>query len=513
MSEGGALREIAARFGIEFDDEELSKGVQSIGGAIDRLKEFGQLLAANEFVQRVREFADQFEEDAGRIDDASQTLGLTAGEFQALGYAATQGGLNAEQATASWATLNRNIAAAAQGSKAQADAFRALGVSVKEADGTTRPLLDVAMDMAEALDGIEDPARRASLAQQAFGEGGRRLLTILKSGEGGLSALTAEFGQLGGALDQESIEAAGAYGDEMNRLRVAQDGLRATLATALLPILTGVAQKTREWMVTIGGMLRQSEAAKAALLVLGAIAAAVAIKVLIAWAPVLIPLAKMALIVAAIILVLDDLITTVNGGDSATRRFIDGMLGVGATAGIVRGLAEGWEALKFILSEVVTWGSRVWRELGDNLTYAQRWFGDLFTSIDRWFSTVGDGMFAGIWRSFTSFFRSVGQALMRIPGMSALSNIFGEIGSNIRMAYNLPGGAPQRPSTPGTQAATTRAPAAARTTNVQQQNHTTINVSGAGDPAAVAREVDRRQRETQNAGLRAAQGALTREAG
>lgn len=512
MSEGGALREIAARFGIEFDDEELSKGVQSIGGAIDRLKEFGQLLAANEFVQRVREFANQFEEQAGRIDDTSQTLGLTAAEFQALGYAAEQGGLNAEQATASWATLNRNLAAAAQGSKAQAGAFSALGVSLKNADGTTRSMRDVVADLAPALEGITDPARRASLAQQLLGENGRRLLTILKSGEGGIAALTQEFEQLGGALSQESIEAAGAYGDEMNRLRVAQDGLRATLATALLPILTGVAQKTREWMVTIGGMLRQSEAARAALLVLGAIAAAVAIKVLIAWAPVLIPLAKIALIVAAVILVLDDLITTVNGGDSATRRFIDGMLGAGATVGIVNGLKEGWEALKFIIAEVVTWGSRVWRELGDNLSYARRWFGELFDDIDRWFNSIGNGIFSGLWQGFLSFFRGVGNLLGRIPGMSALGNALAEMGTNIRMAYNLDN-AGRRPTAPGTQAATTRAPTAARTTNVQQSNTTTIQVNGTGDPAAVAREVERRQRDGQNAALRAAQGALTREAG
>lgn len=509
MSEGGALREIAARFGIEFDDEELSKGVQSIGGAIDRLKEFGQLLAANEFIQKVREFADQFEEDAGRIDDTSQTLGLTAAEFQALGYAAEQGGLNAEQATASWATLNRNLAAAAQGSKAQAAAFRTLGITLKNSDGSTRSMRDVALELAPALEGISDPARRASIAQQLLGENGRRLLTIMKAGEGGIASLTQEFEALGGALDQESIDAAGAYGDEMNRLKVVQDGLRATIAAGLLPILTSIVTKMREWFVSTNRVLRQSEAVRAALLVMGAVAAAVAIKVMIAWAPVLLPLAKMALIVAAIIIVLDELISTFNGGDTILRRFIDSMLGAGATAGIVHGLKEGWEALKFIIAEVVTWGSRVWRELGEGLTGAQRWFADLFASIDRWFNTVGDGMFAGIWRKFTDFFRSVGQALMRIPGMTALADALGSVGSNIRMAYNL--GGPPAPSPSGRRAATAPAPAAARSTTVQQSNSTTINVNGAGDPAAVAREVERRRRESAQSELRVAVGALNRE--
>lgn len=144
----------------------------------------------------------------------------------------------------------------------------------------------------------------------------------------------------------------------MNRQRVAMDGLRATIATALLPMLTEGARKTREWMVAFLGAVRQSEFVRAALLVLGAVAAAVAIKVLIAWAPVLLLLAKIALIVAAIILVVDDLLVLFRGGDSAIGRFFDSMVGVGASRNFVLALKEAWEGLCLVVADVGAWMSR-----------------------------------------------------------------------------------------------------------------------------------------------------------
>ena len=513
MSEGGALREIAARFGIEFDDKALTKGVQSIGGAIDRLREFGQLLAANELVSRVREFADQFEEQAGRIEDTADTLGLSTTEMQALGYAAEQGGITAEQATAAWATLNRNIAGAAAGSKTQAEAFRALGVSVKNSDGSTRSLLDVTMDAARALDGIEDPARRAARAQALFGEGGRRLLTILKDGEGGVAALAEEFGQLGGGLTEDAIAAASAYGDEMNRQRVAMDGLRATVATALLPMLTEGARKTREWMVAFLQATRQSEGVKAALLVLGAVAAAVALKVLIAWAPVLFPLAKIALLIAAVVLIVDDLLVLFRGGDSAIGRFLESMVGVGASRTFVLALKEAWEGLKLVVVDVGGWMTRAWAQFQRDLAEAWQGFQLLFADIGRYLDRITFGIFRGLWEQLRGFFAQIGRGIARIPGFSTLADSFRSLGREWQtLVFN------QNPATgavaarnPGSQLATTpRAPA--RTTTVQQTNATTIQVHGAGDPAAVAREVERRQAGATQAALRGAVAAVGREA-
>jgi hypothetical protein len=318
-------------------------------------------------------------------------------------------------------------------------------------------------------------------------------------------------------------------------LRVAQDGLRATLATALLPTLTVVAQKTREWMVTIGGMLRQSEVAKAALLVLGAVAAAVALKVLIAWAPVLLPLAKIALIIAAVILVLDDLIVTVEGGDSLLRRFIDSTLGIGATRNMITALGEAWAGLKQIIADLAPLGQLVARGFSMSFQIAMSPFRAIL-----W---MGQQVF-GFWRTLFSW---VSNQLSRVVRFAApllerlgLGNVARQLSATFEMGPNATRALenltdPNQWATlasplqavaddwrrtvfnvnPTTGRAEQRvaagAPGRAVTTNVNAPVTTNITVAGAGDPAAVAREVERRQRGAQNAGLRAAQGALTRE--
>lgn len=514
MSEsGGSLREIAARFGMAFDDKELVNGNKLIESTIGKLQKLGAAFAANEVVGAIREFADAFEEDAGRIDDASQTLGLTAGEFQALGYAATQGGLNAEQATAAWATLNRNIAAAGAGGKAQAAAFSALGVSLKDADGSTRSMRDVVMDLAPALEGIEDPARRASLAQQLLGENGRRLLTIMKDGEGGVAALAAEFEDLGGALSQESIEAAAAYGDEMNRLKVVQDGFRAAIATQVLPILTEVARRTKEWMVEVLKITKNSELAKSAIIALGVAATWTALKMLAAWAPLLIGAASVLAALALLALGIEDITTLVQGGDSAIGRFVERFVGVGAASVLIAALKEAWAGFVLLLHDAVAAAPRVWASLKDGGREVLAWLSNLFGGEGGWFYRI--------------VIRPAVFAMQRIASALGLDQLAARVSAFVQekrgewrdLVFNQAPNGQVRSRTGdfASTSANTRTvaapagPAAARAANVQQTNSTTINVTGAGDPAAVAREVERRQRDANNANLRTAAGALARE--
>lgn len=512
MSEGGALREIAARFGMAFDDKELVNGNQLIESTIGQLQKLGAAFAANELVGSIREFAEQFEEQAGRIDDSSQTLGLSAGDFQALGYAAVQGGLNAEQATAAWATLNRNIAAAGSGGKAQAAAFSALGLSLKNADGSTRSMRDVVMDLAPALEGISDPARRASLAQQLLGENGRRLLTILKDGEGGIAELADEFEELGGAMSQESIEAAGAFGDEMNRLQVLQDGFRAALATELLPILKEGAQKTREWMVELLKVVKNSELAKSALIALGIVGAAAALKMLLAWAPMIVSAGLMIAAFALLALGIEDVTTLVQGGDSAIGRFVERFVGIGAASALVGALKEAWAGLRLMIDDAVRTLPLLWDSMTRGARDAYNYVVGLFGGEGGWFHrwVVRPAMDA------------MGR-LARSLGLDRLAAAVGNYVQSVRedwreLVFNQgPNGQVRaRSGEFASTSANTRtitAPGARTsvTNNVSAPVTNNIQVTGAGDPATVAREVERRQREATAAGLRTAAGALTRE--
>lgn len=507
MSE--ALREIAARFGIEFDSEELQKGVQSIGGAIDRVKEFGQLLAANKLVQVARDFATNFAAQATQIREAAQGLRVGAVDMQAFTFAAQDAGLNAAQASAALGTFSEVLRNA---TRAGAQQFRSLHVAIRGVDGAARPMQDVLDDVAGAIGRIENPARKAALAKRYFGENARLLLPILRDGKGGLAALRDEFEALGGGVSQEAIDVARQYSDEVRRSQLVTDAWRSTLATQLLPWISEATRITREWSVGLMLAVRQSEAVRAVLLLLGITAVATATKVLIAWAPVILPLLKIAAIIAAVILVVDDLMVLFRGGDSAIGRFIDSMAGVGASRTFIAALAEAWEGLRLVVTNVGSWMSRVWAQFTRDLSDAWEGFQMLFRNLGSFLDGVTSGIFRGLWDKITYFFTTMMRGFSRIPGLGALSESLSALMRDWQGLVFNQGPNGQVQTRRQVAAAPGRTPTRSTTTNVQQTNTTTINVQGAGDPAAVAREVERRQRDTQQAGARAALGALRREA-
>jgi hypothetical protein len=352
VAEGDALREVFAEFGIEFDDAQLQQGSRSVGGMVARVRELGAMLAGNAIVSAIRDFANSFEQQAGALQDSASALSITTDELQQLRFAATAAGLSTEAADAALLRLQQSAAGAASGSKAQAAAFRAIGVDARDSSGHVRNLSELSDEVAAGLGRIEDPSRRAQLAVDLFGRSGARLATVMHEGEGGVAALRAELGTLGGGMLPEAIDAANAYGDATDRNKVAVDALRSVLATSLLPLLTLFVQKLTDVEAWLVKTARGTHVVELALVALGGAATVQAAKMLRAWAPVLLPFAKMALAIGAVVLVVDDLITLVNGGDSAIGRFLDSMAGVGTSQRFAQELRDSFEGLKLFLGDI-----------------------------------------------------------------------------------------------------------------------------------------------------------------
>ena len=547
---GDALREVFAEFGIEFDDEELQNGSRSVGGVIARVRELGAVLVGNEIVGAIREFANAFEEQAGALQDSASAFGVTTRELQELRFAAVSAGLGAGQADAAMQRFQQSVAGAAAGSKAQAAAFRAIGVNVRDSNGQVGDLSDLMDGVAAGLGRVEDPARRARLAVDIFGRSGARLATVMHEGEGGLAALRAELDTLGGGLLPEAIAAANDYGDATDRNKVAVDALRSVLATALLPALTWLVKRLTEAEAWLVRTARGTHVAELALVALGAAGTVQAARMLRAWAPVLLPFAKMALAAAAVVLVLDDLWTTFQGGDSATRRLIDGMTSVGATARFVQELRDAWEGFRLWLGDfrgdlrvVGEFFSSTYTEARDGVTalvagiaagardivapFVDAWntiraafdatFGPIIARINALVETARG--FAGLDTVAGGAARALRGLLPGAPSLPSLSSSTGTVGK--ALANDDPNrlgadgwiagalaewrdvfsGANASLAPP---AATQRvaAPASARPA-VNRTTHTTVNapvtISGVSDPEAAARAAARQIRERERA--------------
>ena len=146
----------------------------------------------------------------------------------------------------SFITLSRNIRNAGEGSKAAKKAFEELGVS--QDDLKKRNTQQVLLEVADGLAKIDNPARRAALAQQLFGRAAQGLIPVLAQGRKGVQD-ALDTTQKYGAFLPKSVKGINQAVDAQRELALAGDGLKISFTTAVLPSLVAVSQKVLDFIV------------------------------------------------------------------------------------------------------------------------------------------------------------------------------------------------------------------------------------------------------------------------
>lgn len=345
------LRDILARFGVQVDAGPLLALDAGIGAVVGQLQGLGQALAAGFAVQGLANFVDSTVNAADELNDLSQRLNVNTESLQAWGLAAGLNGLSAEEMHHGLGILQRSLGQAVTGNSTARQAFHRLGVEIRGADGATRDLDAVFLDVAESIARTEDPARRAALAQSVFGRSGATLVPLLAQGREGLVALRAEYRRLGGGASREMIARSAELNDNMDRLDLATFSLRTRLVNLLLPTLISASERAI-WLA--GAFIEaadKSHVLEAAIVVLGTIAVVAGLSVAAAWAGPILVFGLVAAAVIFLILLVDDLITLFSGGTSVIGGFIDEMFGIGAATEMVEYLTAAWEGLTMAVGE------------------------------------------------------------------------------------------------------------------------------------------------------------------
>jgi hypothetical protein len=119
----------------------------------------------------------------------------------------------------------------------------------------------------------------------------------------------------------------------------------APILNSILPVLSDFARKARDVVGALQQQFQNSTIVRASLIALTGIVAGLAIgfgilasESIIALAPIYAAAAGAALAILAIAAGIDDVVVTMEGGDSAIKAFIDSLFGVGTTAQAVDGL-------------------------------------------------------------------------------------------------------------------------------------------------------------------------------
>lgn len=184
-----------------------------------------------------------------RFAKMGRQIGVSAEEMQEIGYAANRSGADLEQVRAALAKTNLAAFQASKGNQEAADKFRTLGVSVKNADGSLKGSTQLLEEIADKIAQVEDPTKRTALAMRIFEEEGSKLIPFLEGGGQGLRDLRARARELGHVIDNETAAASEGLVDSLTDLNLSSQGVFQRLGAALIPTMKRLADSTTNALI------------------------------------------------------------------------------------------------------------------------------------------------------------------------------------------------------------------------------------------------------------------------
>ncbi len=399
------LRDIVARLGIDLDKRSFAEANRQVDKTVKGLKETPA--AANAALASIGQFFGAAAIAFGGLkivelgSDANETLNVLNAAFgenaQAVQNWASEFATGAgrsefamrEMAGQLGSVLNplmeRNAGVASEMSTQFAGLAVDLGSFFNKSDDVALGALRSGLTgEAEALKQFGVVMNEATLAAFALSTGITKNVKDMSIAE--KTALRYEF-----ILDQTSLaqgdaaKTAAGWANATKGLLGALRDLGTRIGLAMLPAM--------EKLVAVGTSLvrgfveleKGSNFIKAALIVLSAVATRAAIGIIIAWAPVIIPILKFAAILTIAALVLDDFLTFMDRGDSVIGHFIDQIFGPGSASAAVDNLFEAWDKLTFFWTDsVVPAMETVGSVIFDVAQGATEFWGRFFDSWGMW---------------------------------------------------------------------------------------------------------------------------------
>ena len=183
-------------------------------------------------VKAVQDYASVGDE----IDKMSKRTGFSAESLSKLRFAAEQSGAELSTVEKGAKRMAAVLLDAELGLKTSTDSLELLNLNLTDFDAISPD--EKFFKFAQAISKVEDPTRRAALAQKIFGRAGTELLPLFQEGEEGLAALSAQAEKLGIVYSQKAAADAAEFKDAQNALGKALQGFLAKGIAPLLPKLT-----------------------------------------------------------------------------------------------------------------------------------------------------------------------------------------------------------------------------------------------------------------------------------
>ena len=329
----------------------VAPALQPAQGVVQTLKNSWRELSAVVAGAGVTAALVSIADSARDIRQTATALHLTTRGLQTLDYAAEQSGVSIDSTRSALQALQGQITSAALGEQGAMTNLGFLGLSRQELESMDAS--ERFSRVAESLRKIQDPARRTGVAMRVFGGAAADLQPLLAKTPDELRKMAKEFDELGGGLGSDQIEGVAAWDKQMSKMRVGLTSLRASLAQTVLPVLSALSTALSgiaKWFQDVNRSAKGLEVAGIAVVVAGimklvsVLRGAAALDLNKSFMSV-VKWLGIAVAIAAVALVVQDLIHMFQGGRSVIAEFIDKFAGLGTADRMVRNIKAGWKEM------------------------------------------------------------------------------------------------------------------------------------------------------------------------
>lgn len=245
---------------IKKSSQSLSSFERKYGQVGGNMMKFGgKLLAASTTVGgAIIGMAKSTADYGNTAAKTARSVGMDAEEFQKLSYAAKYAGVDQQKLSASMVRLNKNIVAAAGGSKAAQQTFKDLGINLKDSAGNLRAPNEILADIADVFSSTEDGAGKTALAYELLGRSGADMISLLNGGSAGLKTMGAEAERMGLVISNDAAHASEDFCDNLDRVTDSIRGVVFQMGAAMMPAINNTAIKIKEAITKVTEWLREN---------------------------------------------------------------------------------------------------------------------------------------------------------------------------------------------------------------------------------------------------------------
>lgn len=342
---------------------------------------------------------------ADDLNTLSKVTGIGTQDLQKYSYAADLVDVSTEAIAKSNKKLAKNAYEAANGSKSQAEAFSAIGVSVTDANGELRDSEAIFQDVITSLGSMTNETERDAIAQKLMGKSAAELNPLIEDG-GETYKRVADTMQKYGLdyVDQETLDKANEFNDQLDTMKLLGSVAFAQVGSQLAGYLAPALEKVVDLVGKFAKWL--SDLSPETLTVIATIASLVAV-----LAPLLIGLGKVAFAISSIINVvqmasgvLGTLGTGISALTSGPLLLIVGAIAAVIAIGVL--LYKNWDKVKATAQAVGTAIINAWNgvknALANTLNAIKTAFSTVWNGIKTTVTSIVDGIkskVTGVWDS------------------------------------------------------------------------------------------------------------------